>query len=183
MAKRICFIQTDTNGLHRSEEVSKKYLYNFSRMVRLNYDIGTIKKGVYKSEIKKNKIIKPHCFIITKETSDIHNITQSIAEEKGEDCYAVLQELKADLKKVDIIVTFYAKFHLNTILAEGCRYNVMIDMTKFCIIDLKTFNHNYDSIKLKTLYKHIINNDNDDNISMMIGIFLNKYNVHISLDK
>jgi hypothetical protein len=39
-SKKICFMYTDTNGLHElNEDVSKKNLFGFARLVSLNYEI------------------------------------------------------------------------------------------------------------------------------------------------
>ena len=44
MHKRICFLYTETTGLHQSNyPVSKKKLYTFARMVSINYIIGYLK--------------------------------------------------------------------------------------------------------------------------------------------
>jgi hypothetical protein len=44
MYKRLCFIYTETTGLHQTnKDVSKKELFNYARMVTLNYIIGYFK--------------------------------------------------------------------------------------------------------------------------------------------
>ena len=41
--KRICFLYTETNGLHKSnDDVEKKNLYYYARLVTLNYEIGIV---------------------------------------------------------------------------------------------------------------------------------------------
>ena len=46
MSKRLCFVYTETNGLHHSTgDVNKKKLYSYARLVTLNYEIGTFKNN------------------------------------------------------------------------------------------------------------------------------------------
>ena len=42
MANKICFIYTDTNGIHDTiENVSTKKLYNYARVIAIHYSIGS----------------------------------------------------------------------------------------------------------------------------------------------
>jgi hypothetical protein len=58
MDKRICFLYTETNGLHKtSDDITKKNLFNFARLVVLNYEIGTVNNGEYTVEQNIKQII------------------------------------------------------------------------------------------------------------------------------
>jgi DNA polymerase III epsilon subunit-like protein len=165
MHKRICFIHTDTNGLHKYQgEVSKKKLYAFARLVVLNYDIGYIKDNKYYEEINENIIIKPNCMIINEDTIKFHGITNEIANDKGTDINDVLDNFKNDLKNVNVIVGHNIDFHLKTLLSEYVRYNINIDLSKYLIIDTISFYHNFGFLKLKDLaHKLLIKDINDKN--------------------
>ena len=55
MPKNICFISTEINGTHRTNEiVSKKNLFKFARPICLNYIIG-YKNGDEFVEIKNER--------------------------------------------------------------------------------------------------------------------------------
>jgi DNA polymerase III epsilon subunit-like protein len=109
---KIVYIYCQTNGLHQTnEDVTKKNLFEFARLVSLNYEIISPQKKV-------NVIIKPRCMFIDENTIKIHGITNEIAKEKGIEIEEVLKNFKEDLKGVDIIVTHNQSFHLKTIMGE-----------------------------------------------------------------
>ena len=116
MNKRICFLYTETNGLHQTNnDITKKNLFCFARLVVLNYEIGTIVNDEYIQEKKIKYIIKPRCMIIPDETVEFHGITQEKANKKGIDPEEALCLFKTDLKGVDILVSHNVEFHLKTI--------------------------------------------------------------------
>lgn len=180
MYKRICFLYTETTGLHHTNEpVIKKKLFEFARMVTLNYEIGYLKDGVFYQEKKVRKIVKPRCMVIPKETEEFHGITQSYAETNGIDPEVIINDFKSDLKPIDVIVSHNVDFHLKTILSEGVRYNIALDFNNYIIIDTINFYHAYGFIKLKELatklkMKHIPT-DNSNNLELIKNIFLKLY--------
>jgi DNA polymerase III epsilon subunit-like protein len=175
MDKRICFIYTETNGLHQTEDiVSKKNLYCFARMVCLNYEIGYIKNNEFIQENKVRHIVKPRCMLITDETIKFHGITQQIATETGIDIEIILKQFKEDIKKVDIIVSHNIDFHLRTILAETVKYNFLIEFKNYIIIDTINFYHNYGYIKLKELANKLKVEENN-NLDMIKNSFIKLY--------
>ena len=159
MQKRLCFIYTETTGLHKTNScVTKKELFKYARMVTLNYEIGYFnsnnKDRQFIIENKVRTIVRPRCMVIPKETEQYHNISQEIAMKEGTDPNIVISKLKKDLEKVDIIVSHSVDFHLRTILAEAVRYNINLDLSKFMIIDIMNFNENYTKLKdLATMLK------------------------------
>lgn len=184
MSRKICFILTETNGLHNipmTEKVEKKNLYNYARLVLLNYEIGYVKDN---TEIdKKNSIafvklksekyiIKPRTMYISPETS---NITQEYAEENGVEIDIVLKTLIADLKDVDIIVSHNAPFHLNTLLAEAVKYNINLDFSKKLIIDIISFYHKYEQLSLIDLSDKLLHYSDKDLIELLRNIFFKLY--------
>lgn len=145
MTKKILVLHTETTGLHEneSESVSKKNLYTFARLVKLSYHINTY-DGNFENVVPTiSRIIKPHTININNSTK-YHNITQDDAIANGIDIYTVLNEFISHLKICHVIVSHNINFHLKTILAEAVRFNIVIDVSKYTIIDTNTFFHNYD---------------------------------------
>lgn len=180
MYKRICFIYTETTGLHTTyEPVSKKKLFEFARMVTINYEIGIVKDKEFIEEIKVRQIVKPRCMVIPKETESFHGITNDYALQNGIDPEIIINKLKDDLKNVDIIVSHNIDFHLKTILAEAVRYNINIDFNKFIIIDTISFHHTYGFIKLRELATKIgiktILQTNENNLELIRDVFFKLY--------
>ena len=132
MSKIICFLYTDTNGLHdTNDDVSKKNMYKFARLIALYYSIGYMENGKY-VEIKKVKhILKPKCIVFNPEAQHFHGITMEKAIEKGVDNMKVISELRDDLKKVKVIVSHNLPFHIKTIQTECFRTCININFTLF----------------------------------------------------
>jgi DNA polymerase-3 subunit alpha len=180
MSRKICIIYTETNGLHSSnEDVIKKNLYSFARLVVLNYEIG------YRShdkefiiEKKVRKIIKPRCMFITNESIVIHGITNEIATNEGYDIEDVLNEFINDTKDVTVIISHNVDFHLKTLLAEYVRYNIKYSFNNKIIIDTISFYHNLSFPKLPILYKELFpkNKKSKDNLTQIKDCFLKLYN-------
>jgi DNA polymerase III epsilon subunit-like protein len=184
MSKRICFLYTETNGLHQTHEnVSKKKLFAFARLVTLNYEIGYISNNKYIQEKKIRHIVKPKCMYITPETIIFHGITQEFANTNGIDPEIIINELKNNLVDVNIIVSHNVDFHLKTILAESIRHNINLDISKKMIFDTVSFYHKYGPMKLKDLAKKlgIIDQENDtltnnkNNVELIKNTFFKLY--------
>ena len=166
--KKICFLYTETTGLHNSyKPVSKKELYNLARMVSLNYEIGYLEDSTYIQEKAVRIIAKPRTMFIPKETEVFHNISQELALKEGTDPEEIIHTLKNDLEeyKVSILVSHNVDFHLKTILGEVVRYNVILDVSKYIIIDTVSFYHSYGMIKLKELATKLKVKDIPENTS------------------
>lgn len=180
MDKRICFLYTETNGLHKTnDEITKKNLFNFARLVVLNYEIGIVTNDEYIQEKKVKFIIKPRCMIIPEETIEFHGITQDKANLKGKDPEEALNLFKTDLKNVDILVSHSIDFHLKTVLAESLKYNISIDFNKIIIIDTISFYHSFGFVKLKDLAQKLkikdIPENNKNNVELIKLIFFKLY--------
>lgn len=191
MSKRLCFIYTETNGLHNTEcnsDVNKKKLYSYARLVSLNYEIGVFKNNEFVLEKKIRQIVKPRCMVIPQETIEYHGITQEYACANGVDPEQVISTFKADIKNVDIIISHSVDFHFKTILAEALKYNIAIDFNKYVVVDTISFYHSYGLIKLKDLAMklHIkdIKESNDSNVELIKNVFFKLYvKYEKSLDK
>lgn len=181
MNKKLCFIYTETTGLHKyGGEVSKKKLDCFARLVKLNYEIGYIEDKQYFLDKEVSHIIKPRCMYIPDETIKYHGITNEIAKEKGVEIEDVIKEFIEDVKDIDIIISHNIDFHLRTILAEIIRYNIYFDISKYIILDTISFSHNYGFIKLKDLAQKVgikeINETNENNTELIRNVFFKLYN-------
>ena len=144
MVKKICFIHTETTGLHEymNEKIYKKNLYGFARLVSLSWIIATRdEKDKYTVEKKEKFIIKPRCMYIPKDTVQFHGITQEIALKKGTEIEDVLDKFLIDVKNVEIIVSHSLEFHMKTVLGEIIRYNKIFHIDKYILIDINSFNH------------------------------------------
>jgi len=180
MYKRICFLYTETTGLHQvNEDVSKKKLFGYARMVTLNYEIGYVKDKEFIQEKILKQIVKPRSMVISQETIEYHGITQDIANKKGIDPELLINEFKDELKTVDIIVSHNVDFHLRTILAEAVRYNINLNFNKFVIIDTINFFHSFGFIKLKELATKVgikkIPTTNETNLELIRDVFFKLY--------
>lgn len=156
-SKTFCVFYTDTNGLHTTDDdVIKKNLYSFARLVAINYEIGYMENNKFVSIKKIKNIIKPRCMYITEESINIHGITQEIAMNEGIEIELALDKFVKDLSGVEILISHNVKFHLKTIMAEFIRYNKPFNFSNFIIIDTFSFFHNYSYPKLDILYNNII---------------------------
>lgn len=173
----ICFFRTETTGLHdTNKQVSKKNLFEYARLLRLEYLIIDYNQTTkeYEELINKNIIIQPRCLVIPIEKESFSSdITQEIAEKEGIDIEIVLNDLKNDLKKVDYIITHSVDFHLKTIIAEYVRYNIPPEFFKYKIIDIASFNHTFKYPKLKDLAENfkIKNITKKTNLELIFSIF------------
>lgn len=177
MVRRLCFIHTDTNGLHMHKgDVNKKKLYCYARLVRLNYEIGIFKDNQFHLEKSQQIIAKPRCMLIPDDIVKYHGITQDYAEKNGINPEDILQIFRNDIKNVDIIISHSIDFHLKTILAEALKYNIPIDFNNYVIIDINSFYHSYGLLKLQDLAKKIkLKEINKSNIELIRDIFFKLY--------
>jgi DNA polymerase III epsilon subunit-like protein len=138
MSKKICFIHTETTGLHdlMNDKVYKKNLFGFARMVSFSWIIAT-RNNIIK---KEHFIIKPRCLQIPDDCVKFHGISQEIALKKGKEIETILTKFKDDLVGVDIICSHGLEFHLKTVQAELVRYNKAMDFNKFLLIDTNSSN-------------------------------------------
>lgn len=180
MDKKICIIHTETTGIHETKQKpNKKNLFEFKRLVILNYIIGFYKNNKFVTEKKVKQIVKPRSMIIPEETIEYHGVTQQIAIEKGVDPELVISDFYDDLKTVDILVSHNIDFHLRTIIAEAIRYNINMNLTKIVMIDTINFSHDYGFIKLNDLASKLeikkIPKTNKNNVELIKNVFFKLY--------
>lgn len=120
------FIDTETSGMVLFEGKRKTFpnyqkLNNYDpcRVVSIcwllcQYD-KVIEQGYY--------LIKPDNFIISKESQNIHGISQEEAEKHGHSMINVLTELEVALTKCSAVVAHNISFDINVIMSEAYRYS------------------------------------------------------------
>ena len=151
-SKTICFIYTeindDINNYDYTEDTSKKTLFNFGRLLYINYEIGYRENDKFVSIKKEKKIVKPRCMVINNKSFNYEN---NINKE-GIEIEDLLTILIKDLINVSIIVTYDVNFNFKTILGEYIRYNKYFSFNKYINIDIKSFYHKLDNPSLEYLY-------------------------------
>jgi DNA polymerase III epsilon subunit-like protein len=158
MPKNICFLYTETNGLHQlNEGVTKKNIFGFARLVCLNYIIG-YKKDNKIVELKKVRhILEPKCINFEDDAIKYHKITMEKAKKEGIDSKIIMKEFEEDLRNVHVIVSHNLPFHIRAIQCECFRTCTYINFENFILIDTISFNHTLGFLKLKELAEQIIN--------------------------
>ena len=107
----------ETSGLPRYRNVSpfKTQYYDSSRMIEIGYVIIS-PNGIVLKEYKH--LVRYEKIVINIENSFIHGITNEMVIEDGVDIQDVFDELKDDMKKVDVIVAHNIDFDYNILLSE-----------------------------------------------------------------
>lgn len=159
---KICFIYTDTNGLHKTNDfVSTKNLYKFARLIAIHYMIGeynSINSNKIINANFKKIILKPNTINFDKTAQSFHKITMEEANTIGIDNKIAISELKNDLSDVKIIVGHSLPFHIKAIQSECFRTAIDINFAKYILIDTMSFGHSYEHPKfVDMLVKYNIN--------------------------
>lgn len=112
------FFDTETTGLPRDWKAPVTNLNNWPRLVQLAY-------GLYDDNgnkiIEGNHIIKPDGFIIPRESSNIHGITQERALREGNPISNVLNDFINHIGKSDVLVAHNMSFDEKIVGAEFLR--------------------------------------------------------------
>ena len=182
MTKKVCFIHTETTGLHEitNYKVYKKNLFGFARMVSFSWIIAIRKNKDNFEIIKKEKyIIKPRCMNIPDDCVKYHGISQQIALTKGTDIEIVLDKFIKDLSDVQIVSSHGLDFHLRTVQAELVRYNKPVDFNKYLLIDTNSFPHGITPSTLVNISKVYLKKKLDDKAvytEIICELFFKLYN-------
>ena len=181
MPRLVCFIYTQTNGLHQSNDfVSKKNMFEFARPVSLSYIIGYRQGKEFNETKKESFIFKPDCLTISEESEKIHKISYEKAEAEGIPPEDIMNTLKKDLKNVSVIVSHNLPFHIKALQVECFRNCVTIDFGNYILIDTINFNHKLEFPKLKELALEVLKKDYSDkkssyNLTIIKKCFLKLY--------
>jgi uncharacterized protein YvpB len=173
-SKNICFIYTEANGIHNTnEDVSKKILFNFARLVKINYEIGYIENNNFISTKVIENYIKPRCMTIN------DNNIMNLCNNEGIEIEDIINEFKNNLLDVQIIVSHNIDFHLRTIMAEFVRYNISFTFSNFIIIDNISFYHSLNNPDIEFLYNTLYKKK-ENNLEMIKLSFLKLYDNYIN---
>ncbi len=180
---KICFIYTDTNGLHKTNDfVSTKNLYKFARLIAIHYMIGEY-NGSLKNTITNqrfiNIILKPKTIYFDKVAQSFHNITMEDASNKGIDNNIAITELKNDLNDVKIIIGYSLPFHIKAIQSECFRTAIEINFGKYILIDMMSFGHSFEHPKFAEMLVKYNINKKQTQLEQYRDLFLILYNNYV----
>lgn len=155
------FLDTETTGLPLDWKAPVGQLDNWPRIV----EIGWILSDKDGQEIESQTLIlKPDGFLIPKESSDIHGITNEQANSQGADRIAVLKQFATLLDKAQVLVAHNIEFDKKVLHAELIRYNIKSNIhkiDKLCTKELTTDyckipgNYGYKWPTLSELYEKV----------------------------
>jgi DNA polymerase III epsilon subunit-like protein len=159
----IIIIDTETIGLpigatfKSLPDIKDNEKYNTARMLQIAWEINT---NSGKSISKFNSLIKPDGWVV--KATEIHGITQAVAEKDGKDVKTILLTLCAELKECSNIVGHNIKFDIHIICNEMLRagiplkniYGKQLNCTS--ILTKKIFSRYY---SLSELYKKLFNEE------------------------
>lgn len=161
----IIFIDTETTGLPNTFDYQSLDINEFPRIVQVSWIIANSENDVI---AKKNFIVKPNGFTIPTSSTQIHGITNELANNSGVDIVTVVNELIKDICISDLIVGHNIEFDVNVINAEvvrlGINFNIF-DKPMFCTM-VETVNvckipgyNGFKYPKLQELYYYLFGNN------------------------
>ncbi len=165
----VLIFDIETTGLPQCISFNNYYdpretkYYDNSRMIELGYIICS-RNGILIKEV--DNLIKPDNFSIN--NSNIHGITNVMANGFGKDIKTVLNDLQKDLKNVSTIIAHNINFDYSILLSECYRYfdinhtiiTDIISKHQICTMKMgKDFLNTYKFPKLIDLHKHLFNRD------------------------
>lgn len=114
---KIIIFDTETTGLPKQRYIDPvAFKNNWPDLVSLSYKLYEF-DGHTKTLLKTfDKIVKPIGWSIPDESVQFHQITEAIANEKGENLETVINEFIQDIKDVYMIVAHNLEFDRNVIL-------------------------------------------------------------------
>ena len=119
------FIDTETTGLPKDENLSPMITDNWPRLVSVAYILCDERKIVDRNYY----IIKPNGFIIPSESTRVHGITTAEAISKGRVLSDVLDSLKPIISGCDFIVGHNVVFDIKVLNSEYYRYNMTLPVS------------------------------------------------------
>lgn len=124
----------------------------------------------YALERELNYVVKPDDFKITND--DIHNISQTMAEQVGIPFNNIMDELAPFISECDLLIAHNIAFDKHVLLSEMCRHGksdlalIMNSIQTYCtalntapIMKLRFRRTQFKMPKLSELYKYLFNRD------------------------
>lgn len=131
---------TETTGLPENYKAPITDTQNWPRIVQISWQLHDEYGYVIKNE---NFVIKPEGFSIPFNSTQIHGISNEIAQEKGFNIEFVLNEFLKDIEKVKVISGHNVEFDINVLGCEFFRkgiYNDILDKIRLDTCDENTAN-------------------------------------------
>ena len=180
-SNKVCYIYTHTNGIHNSSEfVSKKNMFEFSRLIQLKYSIGYYENDKYNEILKEKYILKPKFINYNEKAQNVHKITYKKAQDKGRDSQIIMKKFKDDMKDVNIIIGHNLNFHLKAIQCELFRTCTYIDFNNYVLVDLMSFGHTIKPASLLNISKKLdIDTEKYKDIKLLKKVFPILYKKYI----
>jgi DNA polymerase III subunit epsilon len=163
------FFDTETTGLPKNWKAPISDSDNWPRLVQLSwawFDSHGIKWDVH------DYIIYPQGFVIPKESSDIHRITQEIAEKEGKELDKILDIFTKDVLRAKHVVAHNIDFDEKIVGAELFRLglkDVFLDLSKICtmkgsvdVCKIPGYRGNYKYPNLSELHHFLFKEKFDD---------------------
>jgi DNA polymerase-3 subunit epsilon len=127
MQKYIVF-DVETTGLPKDYKASPISFELWPHIVQFSWLLVT--KNTKENTKEKSYIIKPDNYIISEESSNIHNITTTYAIQNGYLLKDVLQIFKKDCDSVDFVVAHNATFDISVVSAAYHRIKENVNFLK-----------------------------------------------------
>lgn len=126
---KIFVFDTETTGLPKEKNASILLTDNWPYIVQLSYLLYDTDQAMVIDYV--DKIIKlPQNIKISKESTDIHKITNEISKEKGVDIKSELVDFNIAMSKSDIVVAHNLSFDKNMIMVECLRHKIIQNFTQ-----------------------------------------------------
>jgi DNA polymerase III epsilon subunit-like protein len=127
----ILFFDTETTGLPKNYKAHYSNIDNWPRIVQLSW-LMSDDAGNHLSE--SDNIIKPEGFLIPTGASNIHGITDEIANEQGKPLVDVLMAFQKDLATANLVCCHNLGYDKPILQAEFLRkdLNAEIPQSTFC---------------------------------------------------
>lgn len=126
---KIFVFDTETTGLPKEKNASILLTDKWPYIVQLSYLLYDTDQAIVIDYV--DQIIKlPSNIKITKESTDIHKITNEICNEKGVDIKRELIDLNVAMLKADIIIAHNISFDKNMIMVECLRHKIIQNFTQ-----------------------------------------------------
>ena len=172
--KNICFIWTVSNGEHQTDDdANKKHLYEFARLVKLDFIFGTWENNDFKTLKTGNYIIDNRYRVdffgeLSEQVIKLDKSENKITYDK------FIVEFNKILDTTNIIIVHDAKHHMRTIIAESVRANIPLRYDTKLLIDTISFKHDLDKPSIYDLAKKLKINAETE-IDLLKNVFIKLY--------
>lgn len=169
MSLMYLFYDTETTGLPKNFRAPVSDSNNWPRLVQLAWAWFDEAGNEWDSH---NHIIYPRDFIIPKEATSVHNISQEQAVAEGEDLERILKKFSEHLSRAKAVLGHNVEFDDNIVGAEFYRLempNALLDKKKICTmknsVNVCKISNNRGGYKwpnLTELHQHLFKTDFDN---------------------